>query len=1062
MGKGRSIRLKIILGFTAILIIVCVIGAGSFVALRSSEQGFSEYLTVTEDALGVGSFLSTHLNAKIALSNYQGTRDDDSWEVYEQYHRRAGEILGSVREDAERTGFIEAFDRIMEMGAAYGGRAEELHTRTEEIEDIRLSGFFDSLVSPRLLLGVIEDSGRVSAPVIETVLRAYRDFLDALTLVKRFYSEPQTYYLNTATIRMNTARDAVADLETLLVRTGRMGGVQAAQVTSRIDREIAEMQTVTSRMLTLQNAREKLLINLDTIDRSLIEAVENLNSMTLKRLNSIGASQERILGMTVLLLGIAVLVLLVFGVGLAVAITRAVTRPVHRLTSALEDMTGGEGDLSRRIPVDSKDEMAELGRLFNIFLARLHNIVHGLKNIARETRNVGDSLAGSTEEMTATVTEISATMKAVTGNGEKLDENVKESREAVGEIRDSIARIVELIEDQSSAVTESSAVIEELIASIRNITNIAEAKAATTDTLLITARKGDENMEETLKVIKEIANSADVIQELIQVINGIADQTNLLAMNAAIEAAHAGEAGKGFAVVADEIRKLAENTGENARSISASLGQIISRIEHADELTGETGKSMGEMTEGIQGIADSMREMTAGLEEISKGTDEITTALDSLVKITDEVRDSSKQVQSKSTTIEGSTDGVSELSSQNMGALSETAVGIEEISHAVHDLSDMGLRNSEYTEVMDRELGRFKTLDKGELKASDGQPLIVWNPKIREIPPRPDDPEKYRETDERHWYDLEYAGWKTDKVNIPESPTDGAAGKRIRALLPLDHPYFNAMERGMKKVAECFEMDFSVEYAEFDSSVQEEQVIRAIKAKPDAIIIAPFSMDRSADLLGRINRAGIPVVASNIKPSDEGFKYILSFTGPDDWGQMRVLAAKLAELMDYRGGYVIGQMQPGSMTYYSRTYGLITELKKIAPGMECLAMENTEEDRDIARELARGWIEKFGDNLKGMFCMIDDAPLSGFCDAVDSAIRSDIVVTAAGNSRVGMELMQRGKVHAVTYQAAEGDGALAVDVLVDWFNGLDIPPVKYLPIRIITPDVVDEYLPAQW
>jgi ribose transport system substrate-binding protein len=97
-----------------------------------------------------------------------------------------------------------------------------------------------------------------------------------------------------------------------------------------------------------------------------------------------------------------------------------------------------------------------------------------------------------------------------------------------------------------------------------------------------------------------------------------------------------------------------------------------------------------------------------------------------------------------------------------------------------------------------------------------------------------------------------------------------------------------------------------------------------------------------------------------------------------------------------------------------------------------------------------------------MFCMIDDAPLQGFCDALDGSIRSDIIVTAAGNSSVGMKLMQEGKVHAVTYQPAEGDGALAMDVLVDWFNGLDIPPVKYLPIRIITPDVVDEYLPAQW
>ena len=141
-----------------------------------------------------------------------------------------------------------------------------------------------------------------------------------------------------------------------------------------------------------------------------------------------------------------------------------------------------------------------------------------------------------------------------------------------------------------------------------------------------------------MRSIKDINANADMIQELIQVINNVADQTNILAMNAAIEAAHAGEAGKGFAVVADEIRKLAETTGENARNISSNLNEIIANIKGTASLTEETGRSITEMTGGIEDVADSMKEMTGGLKEITTGTAEVTEALDMMISITEEVR----------------------------------------------------------------------------------------------------------------------------------------------------------------------------------------------------------------------------------------------------------------------------------------------------------------------------------------------------------------------------------------------------------------------------------------
>lgn len=328
----------------------------------------------------------------------------------------------------------------------------------------------------------------------------------------------------------------------------------------------------------------------------------------------------------------------------------------------------------------------------------------------------------------------------------------------------------------------------------------------------------------------------------------------------------------------------------------------------------------------------------------------------------------------------------------------------------------------------------------------------------KEIPERPTDPESFPETDARHWYDLEYAGWRVGKHDIPVSPGDGPQGKRITLLSPGDHPYFSIYIEVFRREAEAVGMEVSVFSADWDPQLQATQVGRTIRARPDFAVLVPCDFGESTQWYRKFNRAGIPVIASNLMPETEGFQYVVAWTGPDDWGQTRQLAHAFAERMGHTGAYAIIQHTPGTSVHIARTYGIITELARIAPEMVCLEKEFTGFDPDLTERVVAGWIEKHGQRLRGIMSADDNLPQMGINRAVHRLEREDIVRVAVGGSPIGLNLLWRGNLHALSYQSPALDGSLPVQAAVDWFNGLSIEPLIYLPVRILTVETVEEFL----
>ena len=347
------------------------------------------------------------------------------------------------------------------------------------------------------------------------------------------------------------------------------------------------------------------------------------------------------------------------------------------------------------------------------------------------------------------------------------------------------------------------------------------------------------------------------------------------------------------------------------------------------------------------------------------------------------------------------------------------------------------------------------------LKSTDGQPLIPpTEPKA--VPPRPADPAALPEDDSGHWWDMEYAGWGITKVNQPISPGNGPSGKNVVYLKAADHPYQTAFIQGMTMIADADHMNLSVKTADNDINIQSQQADEAINQKPDMVIISPVDAQACVPIIRKLNQAGIPVIGSNLLPDRAAFPYLLAWTGPDDWGQFRKLARDFAKRMNYQGGYCIVQHRPGSSPFFSRTYSVITELKKIAPKMHVLAMQTTDLDSEKSNQVVSGWITRFGPQLKGIVSADDSGTQVGINEAVRNANREDIIRVSAGNSKVGMDFLKTGELQAITYQSPEADGALPMKLAADWFSGKTIPPISYLPQAIITKDNVDHYLPAQW
>ncbi|HNZ25884.1 MAG TPA: methyl-accepting chemotaxis protein [Spirochaetota bacterium] len=254
--------------------------------------------------------------------------------------------------------------------------------------------------------------------------------------------------------------------------------------------------------------------------------------------------------------------------------------------------------------------------------------------------------------------------KRVSGEIQKRIEIVYESLRALNVDTGSL---FDQVKNFTDSISESSSTIEKMVLEISNVTNVVKDKDEQSRELANRSKQSENNMMGNFIYIKEISQSAETILDMIKVINNVAEQTDLLAMNAAIEAAHAGEYGKGFSVVADEIRKLAETTGLNAKNISKSLNEILKKIGQSATISESSSKNLSDIIGGTINISQGLSEISSGMSEILTETNLVTKELDNMTAVSSQIGLSIENVKFSSASIEASIKEIKDIATGKGG-----------------------------------------------------------------------------------------------------------------------------------------------------------------------------------------------------------------------------------------------------------------------------------------------------------------------------------------------------------------------------------------------------------
>jgi methyl-accepting chemotaxis protein len=379
------------------------------------------------------------------------------------------------------------------------------------------------------------------------------------------------------------------------------------------------------------------------------------------------------------------------------------------ISSQLDQLSSGEKNLGNRVFIASVDEIGTIGGLINEFTAGLASSIDGIKATQKELGSVGMELQRSAEKSAGAIQSISGSMSRVSEKSGAQAESVREVSTAVEQIAGNISSLDRLITDQAASVTEASASIEEMVGNIGSISNSMGVMAREFATLADTARNGTATQETSAKRIAEIAENSKALQGANKVIAQIASQTNLLAMNAAIEAAHAGEAGAGFAVVADEIRVLAENAAKNSRKISTVLSDVQKGIESVVMTSKDSKDAFSEVAEKIGTTDAVVQEFRMAIGEQQEGAKQILEALQQMNDITAQVKNGSSEMTAGSSTILREV-GLLRTNSAEIGErYQEIAAGIGEVSRDSALVSAMAEKTQVAITQLDAAVGSFRT-----------------------------------------------------------------------------------------------------------------------------------------------------------------------------------------------------------------------------------------------------------------------------------------------------------------------------------------------------------------